>query len=446
MRQVPWMTVATGLFALSTTSCLDLVPGGTVDQGVADMSSMFATADLGTPDLGMPDDMSGGQRDLLPPPDLLPRPDLLPPPDLAPRTWPPLTMLRFANAVTYSAGTNPHAVVAADFNHDGKIDVAVANEGSNNVSVFRGNGDGTFQAAVPYAVGMTPRGMALGDLNGDHNPDLVVTNEGSDNGSVLLGNADGTFQPARTFSPTKPDGVTVGDFNGDGMLDVAAVGYGSGHVDIFLGDGKGGLLSVGTPVPGGDTLGKGAALDCNGDGKVDLAITSGSGLGWDSVGALIGNGDGTFRAGPTFYNYGGGTGNHGIVTLDLNGDKKVDVILPNNASDSVTILLGKGDCSFTKGVNIPTGNNSVPFGVAVGDLNLDGKIDLITANSGNDTVGIALGNGDGSFQSIISQSAGVTSKPYEVAVADFDGDGRPDIVSADFGSGNVSVLLNASTP
>ena len=121
----------------------------------------------------------------------------------------------------FGAGTTPYSVAVGDFNGDGKLDLAVANEGSDNVSILLGNGDGTFQAAVDYGAGTDPDSVAVGDFNGDGKLDLVVANDDSNNVSILLGNGDGTFQAAVNYGVSAPSSVAVGDFNGDGKLDLA---------------------------------------------------------------------------------------------------------------------------------------------------------------------------------------------------------------------------------
>jgi hypothetical protein len=126
--------------------------------------------------------------------------------------------------VNYSVGLTATSLAAGDFNGDGKLDLAVATDSSNNVSVLLGNGDGTFQPAVNYGVGVSPRALALGDFNGDGKIDLVTANTYSNNVSVLFGNGDGTFQASVDYpsgSFPQPQSLAVGDFNGDGRLDLA---------------------------------------------------------------------------------------------------------------------------------------------------------------------------------------------------------------------------------
>src|SRR5207249_3382514 len=146
----------------------------------------------------------------------------------------------------FPAGTAPVSVAAGDFNGDGQLDLAVADNGAKAVSVLLGNGDGTFQAARAFPVGDYPRSVVVGDFNGDGKLDLVLTNPNVDTLSVLLGNGDGTFQDPTTFAAgTSPYSVAVGDFNGDGKLDLAVADRGhpeshiAGAVSVLLGNGDG---------------------------------------------------------------------------------------------------------------------------------------------------------------------------------------------------------------
>jgi Big-like domain-containing protein/VCBS repeat protein len=183
---------------------------------------------------------------------------------------------------------NPYSITVGDFNGDGKLDLAVANYVGNTVSVLLGNGDGTFQAAVNYPAGggssrqcCDPFWVTVGDFNGDGKPDLAVANNSSNDVSVLLGSGDGTFQEQVRYAVGPDPGfVTVGDFNGDGELDLVANG-GSSDVSVLLGNGDGTFQSAVNYLTGGApssvTVG-----DFNGDGKPDLVVTN-SGDGTVSV-------------------------------------------------------------------------------------------------------------------------------------------------------------------
>ena len=201
----------------------------------------------------------------------------------------------FGAAVNYGAGIRPSSLALADFNGDGKVDLAATNTGfdpaSGTISILLGNGDGTFQAAVNYAngTGSGPGSVAAADFNADGKLDLAVANEASNNLSILLGNGDGTFQGAVNLaSGNGPHSVAIGDFNGDGKPDLAVAVFGPGSVFIRLGNGDGTFQSV-TSYAAGDGPTSVAIADFNGDGKLDLAVVNNvSG----NVSILLGSGDG----------------------------------------------------------------------------------------------------------------------------------------------------------
>jgi hypothetical protein len=348
---------------------------------------------------------------------------------------PSSTSIALSAPSAFGAGTGPISVAVGDFNGDGKLDLAVANNGSNNVSILLGNGDGTFQAAVDYGAGTEPWSVAVGDFNGDGKLDLVVANEGG-NVSILLGNGDGTFQAAVNYgAESEPTSVAVGDFNGDGKLDLAVANYGSSNVSILLGNGDGTFKTAVNYAVGSASISM-AVGDFNGDGKLDLAVVN---YGSSNVSILLGNGDGTFK---TAVNYGAGSSSpYSVAVADFNGDGKLDLALANIASNNVSILLGNGDGTFQAAVDYGAGSN--PTGsVAVGDFNGDGKLDLVVADEGG-IVSILLGNGDGTFQTAVNYGQGGSLTSGSAAVGDFNCDGRLDLASP---SAGVSVLLQIPPP
>ncbi|HZL37246.1 MAG TPA: FG-GAP-like repeat-containing protein, partial [Tepidisphaeraceae bacterium] len=340
----------------------------------------------------------------------------------------------FQPAVNYGVGSFPYSVAAGDFNGDGKADLALANFESNNVSVLLGNGNGKFQAAVDYAVGTQPQSVTVGDFNGDGKTDLAVANFESNNVSVLLGNGNGAFQAAVNYAAgTQPQSVTVGDFNGDGKPDLAVADVGGG-VSVLRGNGNGTFQTAVNYATGSYpysvTVG-----DFNADGRADLAVANDNS---GNVSVLLGNGDGTFQAA---VNYAAGSGPASIAVGDFNGDGKIDLAVANANSDNVSVLLGNGDGTFQAASNYAAGIS--PVSVTVGDFNGDGKPDLAVALADyySNNVSVLLGNGNGTFQPTVNYTAG--TRPQSVTVGDFNGDGKPDLAVADsfsFGSG-VDVLL-----
>jgi dienelactone hydrolase len=342
--------------------------------------------------------------------------------------------LFFAEA-SFAAGSGTAAAVTGDFNGDGKLDLAVANYNSNNVSILLGNGDGTFQAAVNYGVGDTPLYLAAGDFNGDGKLDLAVPNSSSNSNSVsiLLGNGNGTFQAAVNYAVgTNPNSVAIGDFNTDGKLDLVVANTGSNNVSVLLGNGDGTFQPPVNYASGGSVLGEMAVGDFNHDGKLDLAVANQYGGGPVSV--FLGNGDGTFQAA---VNYAVGSSPHGVAAGDFNGDGKLDLAVANNISGDVSILLGNGDGTFQAAVNYPAGSG--PNTVEVADFNEDGKLDLVVADAFTNTVSVLFGNGDGTFQPAVLYTTG--SQANMAVPGDFNGDGRLDLAIADLTAGTVDVLL-----
>jgi hypothetical protein len=361
--------------------------------------------------------------------------------------------LRLITAVSVSradvaVGTNPYGLISADFNGDGKPDLAVANSGDNTVSVLLGNGGGTFTAQQPkLATGSVPYSLTAGDFNGDSKLDLAVTNFA--NGvpstvSIFLGNGDGTFQAPATYAAgSGPISVITGDFNGDSKLDLAVANQNDHSVSILLGNGDGSFQAHVDYPAGTSDVAAVATGDFNGDGKLDLVLANPSSA---TVSVLLGNGDGTFGA-PVAYAT-GTSGDHPIAVsaVDFNGDGKLDLAVTNLNAKTVAILLGNGNGTFQPKVSYPTTNGGFigPTAMTTGDFNGDGKIDLAITDQGDNSVSILLGNGDGTFQSPLEFTTG--SFATGVAAGDFNGDGRLDLAVANFSSNNVSIMLHLPQP
>jgi len=340
-------------------------------------------------------------------------------------------------------GSFTNDVVLTDVNGDGKLDLLVA--GFETVKVLIGNGNGSFGSAVSYASGgWDAASLAVGDVNGDGKPDVVVGNACVSSNNcpsapvigVLLANGDGTFRSALIQS-APPSFVTgtphnaLADFNGDGKLDLATAG------SVLLGNGDGTFQFAG-PYPFGFG-GQVAVADVNADGKLDLVVTG------SEVEVLLGLGDGTFQV-PVGY----GGGSSSVAVGDVNGDGKLDVVATNycaygscgsatSPNGSVGVLLGNGDGSFQSSV---THHELSASYLVAGDLNGDGKTDLIASILGCECIGVELGNGDGTFQPPVMYGSGA-NVPYEerVAIGDVNGDGKPDLLVGIVGSNSVNVLL-----
>jgi hypothetical protein len=363
-------------------------------------------------------------------------------------------------AVSYSTGTRyANAVVTGDFYGDGKLDLVTANHNCTG-SLFRGNGSGTFQAPVqiktPDASG-GPDALAVGDFNHDGKLDLVVANYYTNTISVLMGNGNGTFQPGVDYAVGKtPTSIVVGDFNHDGNLDLAVADEGSNSVSVLLGNGNGTFKpAVNYAVNGYDI--RIAVGDFNGDGNLDLVTANeyyGAGETPNTVSVLLGNGNGTFKPA---VNYAAGTLPDAVAVGDFNHDGHLDLAVADYGSNKVSILLGNGNGTFKAPVSYAVGVE--PISIQAADLNGDGKLDLVVADRGGaggstdplaypGAVSVLWGNGNGTFKNPLN--LGVDLNPSTVVVADFNGDGKPDLAVSCRGGpsaypGTVDVLLHSST-
>ena len=358
------------------------------------------------------------------------------------------TPASFAPVSTYAtgAGSTPYGVTLADLNRDGRLDIVTANQGSSTAGVLLGQAGGGFSAVSTYSAGAgsRPVGVALADVSGDGWPDIITANNGSSTAGVLLGQAGGSFVPVITYSvgfASSAYSVAVADVNGDGRRDIVTANIGSNTAGVLLGQAGGGFTPASTYPTGANSFPNGLAVaDVSGDGRPDLVTANYSS---STVGVLLGQAGGGFA---TVMTYSTDTGSTpvGVVLADVSGDGRADIITANQGTNTVGVLLGQVGGGFTAVTTYSTGAGSFPKSVAVSDVNGDGRADIITANY-NGTAGVLLRQTGGSFGPISTYSTGPNSSPRSVIVADVSGDGRPDIVTANFGSSTAGVLLNTGT-
>ncbi len=361
---------------------------------------------------------------------------------------------------TASAG-----MATGDFNEDGKPDLAILNA-DNSISIFLGNGDGTFTAKASAGTLGGGLGVLVGDFNGDGKLDLVTGNAAGTAVVVLPGNGDGTFGTS-VMTPIAGSPAAVGDFNGDGKPDVVvetAGGPSPGVVDggtianvtVLLGNGDGTFTSSAASATGVIEDAAIAVADFNGDGKLDLAAggpslaTNDADYDSGTVTVLLGNGDGTFKAPVTIASPSGFT--MSIAAVDLNGDGKPDLVVSNEENPAVMAsysgvfltLLGNGDGTFTNAAASGSGFfQGSAASIAIADFNGDGKPDLALASEFYDAITIQLGNGDGTFTA--TPTSTVSSMGQTLVTADFNGDGLPDLAAGSSQPNSAFILLDSVT-
>jgi hypothetical protein len=339
--------------------------------------------------------------------------------------------MSFGGPHTYRAGRDPTSVAVADLNGDLRADVVVAHAPST-VSVFLSRGRGLRPAKLDYQTGPGPAAVAIGDLNGDRRPDLAVASSSASTVSVLLNQGRARFAPRHDYATAAaPVGVVVGDENGDSKPDLATVNGAS--ISLLLGTGDGRFGPHADYTTPGEPFAV-ASGDLNGDGTADLAV-----LDSPRVSVFLGSRGGLKKA-RSYSAYGGS-----VAIADLNGDRKPDLV-----TDGLVVLLNRGDGSFGRGRSYDIGYAQ---GLAVGDLNRDGRPDVVVGEpvapnqqdceTGDGiNVYVHVNRGHGKLGSSRPFSTGYDGCAPTPALGDLNGDGLPDLVTANTYSGTFSVLVN----
>ena len=342
----------------------------------------------------------------------------------------------FLNSSMVPSSSGPASMAAADFNADGKLDLAVTNSAANTVSILLGNGNGTFAGKVDYPTGTQPDGVAVGDFNHDGIPDLVVTNQAGNTVSILLGTGGGSFASQVTYATgNQPVAVAVADVNADGNLDLGVANAADNTVSILLGNGDG-TFQAHVDYPAGQNPAALAAADFNRDGKLDLAVANDIKPG-GTVTILLNHGDGSYLPGVAY-----ATGDSvALTTADLNGDGILDLAAVNYLSQSLSVYLGNGNGTFNAASSVGTRLSPNPVAVAAADINSDGTLELMIASNSDDSI-VALTTNDAvSFSQILQY--GSIPGAGAMALGDFNNDGSIDMAVTLPSLNSIGILLQA---
>jgi hypothetical protein len=354
--------------------------------------------------------------------------------------------------VSIAVGKGPRFIAAADLNHDGKVDLAVANNDDESVTVLLGDGKGHFQPANGSAVpaGHLPNDIAVADMNRDGNLDLVIANHQSPYITILLGDGKGGFHPAPgspfdVHSKPHPHGVAVGAFSGAANLDVVTDSWGDNQIELLRGDGKGGLVLPGRFFRvGRHPYERLRSADINKDGLADVVTTN---LDDDTVTILLGDGKGGFREAEASPER-AGRKPWQVAIADFNHDENPDLAiipyerdLPVGQHAAVTVLLGDGKGNFTSMPASPLSLESChgPSSIAAGDINGDSHPDIVVLCAESKNLAIFLSNAGKGFSRSMHPTPGGWGS---VAIADLDADGKADIITANPDDGTISIYFS----
>ena len=329
---------------------------------------------------------------------------------------------RFANPATYNAGGHPVSIASADLSGSGRQDIIAANGADRTVSVLRGAGDGTLGPSHTYSTGVDADLIAVGSLRGDGKQDVAIASVSGRKLAVLLNDGHGSLSISSSQALARtPVSITISHFSNGSLADLALAND-DGTVSVLLGRGDGKFEPLALLNIASSKLSFVLSGDFNRDGKVDLAVAQPDGR---LLTVLLGNGDGSFTRGASY-----SLGNNPVsgASIDVNGDGIPDLVAVNNGSNTFSTLLGNGDGSFKTAVDSTVGDG--PIALASGDFYGKGATGLAVLNAAAKTVSVVDGKGDGSFKAAPAYSGDLS--PRSIVSGDLNGDGRPDLIVANF--------------
>jgi len=349
----------------------------------------------------------------------------------------------FAPATNFTVGSWPDSVLAVDVNADGKVDLVCIDTGNFGLSVLTNTGSGGFVLGSSPSVDGGVYWITAGDVNGDAKVDLICESYYELNTlSMMTNDGNGNFAlSSKIAMPYEDSMFMAADMNGDNMVDLLKY---NGGISIFTNDGFGSFVidppyavSTWSPPAGGPWGGGPAVMvtaDVNGDGKTDIIL----GKPYDNtLSVMTNNGSGVLVLSATLIT---GNGCYTFAAGDVNGDGRVDLICANSGDNTLLVFTNNGSAGFVTNAIYAVG--TYPYSVITADINGDGKLDLICANNGTNTLTILTNNGSGGF--VLAATPNVGSGPSSVAAADVNGDGKLDLICSIGSSNRLTVLINTS--
>jgi tetratricopeptide (TPR) repeat protein len=335
----------------------------------------------------------------------------------------------------FPTGASPAGVVTGNFDGDGRLDLAVANQDADTVSILLGDGNGSFATHTDFATAGQPIALTTIDFDRDGHFDLAVADAAGGLISLLRGNGDGTFAAAVSLAAgNNPAAILSEDLDQDGVADLIVANRSDDTVSVYLGNGDGTFAARQNFAVDDGPIAL-AAGDFDNDGHLDLAVANQSA---NNASVLKGAGDGTFT---TRTDFATGVGPAALDIGDFNGDGRQDLAVANQTDNTISVFSGDGNGGFSTSTNLDTGRG--PVALLAADFNADQVPDLVSANQQDNTVSVFLSLNNGSFTPPLQLPVG--NAPAALAAADLDGDSRPDLIASNRASDSVTVTLNTTT-
>ncbi|CAF1601455.1 unnamed protein product [Adineta ricciae] len=351
----------------------------------------------------------------------------------------------FSNQTTYPLedGSNPWTIVVYDIDKDDCLDILVANSWTDDIAIFLGYGNGTFMEQITYYIDYNtgPEGIAIADFDNDGRWDIVINLQFSNQIVVAYGYENGTFSNKVFYSTgtySYPGAVAVGDLNHDNYVDIVVANYGTDDIRILYGQSSGNFSNTNSLSCGYNANPKSILIiDLNEDENLDIVVAN---SGTDNIGIFFGRSDGmTFEQ--KFLSTGVGSAPYGFVVNDINNDKQLDLIVANYGTNNIGVLLGCVNGSFFSPLTYSTGDYSQPWKVALGDFNNDSRLDAVVASFGTNVADVFLGFANHDYLSAPPFSTGISSQPTSTLVVDLNNDTRLDVIVANNGTNNIMIIF-----